>query len=181
MRTWGLFTMAVALLTLAPSSFSQAQGDECLVEYHDANGAALPDRGTLCQTTTGKSCVFDLQLCLDQPEAGCTPATFTKKKFRASGHCGPVGRLQVSPNGSEAVCGTLTPIKVRTRVNGKRPGQCTIRTVVRTGATAARTDLDKLSLVCNPQSVPCPSTTTTTLAGSTTSTTSSTSTTSTTL
>jgi len=171
MRTWGLITMAVALLALAPPSF--AQSDECLVEYHDATGAALPDRGTLCQTTTGKSCVFDLQLCLDQLEAGCTPATFTKKKFRASGHCGPVGRLQVQPMGSEPVCGTLTPIKVRTRVNGKRPGQCTIRTVARAGETAARTDLEKVTLVCNPQSTPCPSTTTTTttVAGSTTSTT----------
>ena len=181
MGKWGLLmlTLAAACFAFAPASL--AQSDECLVEYHDASGVPLPDKGSLCQTTTGRSCVFDLQLCLNQLEAGCTPAAFTKKKFRASGHCGPVGRLQVATNGAEAVCGTVTPIKVRTRVNGKRPGQCTIRTAVRSGATAARTDVDRITLVCNPQAMPCPSTTTTTVAGSTTTTVATSSTTTTTM
>jgi hypothetical protein len=162
-------TFAAALLVVTSKSFAQA--DECLVEFHDADGT-IADNGTLCATATGSSCVFNLMLCLNQPDGTCTPATFGQKKFRAQGHCGPVGKLRVTPAGSDRVCGTMTAIKVRTK--GKHPGKCTIRAAVRSGKTAARTDVDKVVLTCMPQTSPCPSTTTST---STTSTSTSTSTT----
>jgi hypothetical protein len=172
-----LFSLAVAAALLGVASKGFAQADECLVEFHDANGT-IADKGTLCETATGQSCVFNLMLCVNQPDATCTPATFGKQKFRAKGHCGPVGKLRVQPSGSERVCGTPTGIKVRAR--GKRPGKCTIRAEVRSGKTQARTDVDKVVLTCMPQTSPCPSTTTSTSTTST-STTTTTSTTSTTI
>src|SRR5258706_12004581 len=89
---------AAALLGVTSKSFAQA--DECLVEFHDANGS-IPDNGTLCASATGPSCTFNLMLCLNQPDATCVPATFGQKKFRATGHCGPVGKLRVQPSGSD--------------------------------------------------------------------------------
>jgi hypothetical protein len=168
-------TFAAALLVVTSKSFAQA--DECLVEFHDADGT-IADNGTLCATATGPSCVFNLMLCVNQPDGTCTPATFGKQKFRAKGHCGPVGKLFVKPSGSDRVCGTMTAIKVRTK--GKHPGKCTIRAAVRSGKTAARTDVDKVVLTCMPQTAQCPTTTSTTTSTSTTST-STTTTTSTTI
>jgi hypothetical protein len=168
MRTNRLLGVAVAFLAFAGPA--RAQSDECLVEVHDANGA-IPDNGTICQTATGKSCAFSLQLCLDQPEDGCTPASFTPKKFRATGHCGPVGRLQVHSAGADAVCGDPTNVTVRTRLNGKRRGQCQIRTSVRSAKTGARIDVDKVTLECRPPSESCPTTTTLTTTTTTSTTT----------
>jgi hypothetical protein len=137
------------------------QGDECLVEIHDESGA-LPDGGTLCQTAVNHICAFNLQLCLNQPEDGCTPANFTKRTFRAMGHCGPVGLLRVDSAGTSSVCGAFTGLKVHTRSSGKVPGRCTIRSAVRSAKTEARTDVDTVTLVCMPQGIPCSITTTTT-------------------
>ncbi len=169
MRTGVLFTLlALALIALAPTS--HAQGNECLVEIHNESGA-VPDNTGLCATATGKTCVFNLELCLNQPESGCTPASFTKKRFHATGHCGPVNALEVTSSGTDAVCGTPTPIKVRTRLNGKRPGQCTIRAAVQSAKAGARKDVDKVVLTCMPSSATCPVVTTTTTATTTTTTT----------
>jgi hypothetical protein len=162
------FTLTGALLGVAPVGF--AQSDECLVAIHDGDGATIPDRGTLCQTTTERACVFRLQLCLNEPQEDCTPAAFQKKRFQATGHCGPVRHLQVESAGMNAVCGSVTDVNVPTRVNGKRPGRCTIRAAVRSAKTAARIDLDKVALVCMPPggACPTPSTTSTTTTVSTT-------------
>ena len=166
-------TIAAALLGAASTSFAQA-ADECLVEFHDANGT-IADNGTLCATATGQSCVFNLMLCVNQPDGTCTPATFGKQKFRAKGHCGPVGKLRVQPTGADRVCGTPTGIKVRAK--GTKPGKCTIRAAVRSGKIAARTDVDKVVLTCMPSTAQCPSTTTSTSTTSTSTTSTSTTTT----
>ena len=157
---------AAALLAFTSRGFAQV--DECLVEFHDADGS-IADNGAVCATATGQSCVFNLMLCVNQPDATCTAATFGKQKFRAKGHCGPVGKLRVQPSGSDRVCGTMTGIKVRTK--GTKPGKCTIRAAVRSGKTAARTDVDKVVLTCMPQAAQCPSTTTSTSTTSTSTTT----------
>jgi len=153
-----LLRLAGALLCFAPAA--HAQSDECLVAVHDTNGA-IADDGSICQNATGKSCVFNLQLCLNEPEDGCTPANFTKKKFRATGHCGPVNQLQVLSAGMGTVCGSPKNVTVRTRVNGRRRGQCRIRAAVQSSTTGARKDVDQVTLVCMPPSDPCPTTTTT--------------------
>jgi hypothetical protein len=143
------------------TSQGSGPGDECLVEIHDESGA-LQDGGMLCQTAVNHVCDFNLALCLNQPEEGCTPANFTKRTFRAMGHCGPVGLLRVDSAGTSSVCGAFTGVKVHTRSSGKAPGQCTIRAAVRSAKVEARTDVDKVTLVCLPPGVPCSITTTTT-------------------
>lgn len=163
-----MFSVLLVPVVVGPS-FAQSAPDECLVEIHDQNGA-LPDGGSLCQNAVGKSCTFNLSLCLNEPEAGCTPATFQKKTFHAMGHCGPVRKLEVSaPPDTSPFCGGSTPIKVRTR--GSHKGQCTIRAAVQTATKKARKDVDTVTLVCEPPSGTCPSTTTTTPTTSTTTTT----------
>jgi hypothetical protein len=149
-----LFVLGVALLVLP--RFAPAQSDECLVEFQDEVGS-LPDDWTLCQTASDRVCTFSLRLCLNSRQDACTPSAFQKKKFRTMGHCGAVGRLQVSPVGDSSVCGTsFTEIKVHTRNNGNNQGKCKLRVGVRSARTHARTDLDHLNLVCNPKAVDCP-------------------------
>jgi hypothetical protein len=145
--------------TSATSTTVPTQSNACLVAFHDGSGA-VPPNGTLCRVATGNVCTFNLQLCLNEPERGCTPATFTQHTFRAMGHCGPVGLLRVDSMGTDSVCGAFAGVKVHTRSSGKRPGQCTIRAAVRSAKTEARTDLDTLTLVCVPASDQCPTTTT---------------------
>ena len=158
MRMVGLMALGLAFVLLVLARPGLAQSEECLVEVHDVNGL-VPNE--LCQTATGKKCVFDLQLCLNQALEGCVPVNFEKKQFRAKGHCGPVGQVRVHSSGTNPVCGDLAHVNVRTRVNGTRPGRCTIRAAVRSARTRARTDVDTVTLVCNPPSQPCPTTTTT--------------------
>jgi hypothetical protein len=172
-RLWTLTVLVVAVLfgfaswSFAHKGKSGSPSDECLVQIHD-EGGALADGGTQCQTATGHICTFNLQLCLNQSQEGCTPANFTKHTFRAMGHCGPVGQLRVDSMGTGSVCGAFTGIKVHTRSSGKAPGQCTIRAAVRSAKVQARTDVDTVTLVCMPKGTACPSTTTTTTAASTT-------------
>src|SRR5262249_8925088 len=84
-----------------------------------------------------------LQLCLNEAEAGCTPGSFAaNKRFAASGHCGPVRKLQVTSSGTSSVCGSFTGVTVRTRSSGKKKGQCTIRAAARTAKSHARADVE---------------------------------------
>ena len=168
-----LVGFGVLAAVLVPGFARAAQRSECLAQVLDANGP-LPDGSSLCQTATGNLCTFSLHLCLNEPADGCTPVNFTKKEFRARGHCGPVGKLRVQPAGSAPVCGQPADIKVHTKNSGKVSGSCLIRTEVRSSKTKAQVDLDRVKLVCNPPSIPCPTTTTTTtttIGSSTTSTT----------
>jgi hypothetical protein len=102
------------------------------------------------QTATHKKCAFNLRLCTNAVQAGCDLATFQTKKFHATGHCGPVAKLQVIASGGSSVCGAFTGVTVRTKNNGRKAGRCLIRAAVRTGKTRARTDVDKITLLCEP-------------------------------
>ncbi len=150
------------------ASQSTPPSDECLVEIHDETGA-LPDGETLCQTATDHVCTVNLQLCLNQPQEGCTPANFSDHTVRATGHCA-AGQLRVDPMGTGSVCGAFTGVKVHTRSSGKRPGRCTVRVAARSAKVKARTDVDTVTLVCMPRGVSCSSTTTTTRVATTTTT-----------
>src|SRR5438105_735349 len=153
--------------------------NECLVHIHDMNGP-LPEGATLCQTATGHGCTFDLALCLNESEPGCTPADLSGLTFRATGHCGHSGQVRVEGSGTGSVWGAFTGVNVHTRSSKKAPGRCTIRAEVRSAKVHARTDVDTVTLVCMPQGTPCAgSTTTTTVAGTTTTTVAGTTTTST--
>jgi hypothetical protein len=165
----GLSLVTLALALCGAASIALAQSNECLVQFEDSTGVTLADGAELCQTAAGRICSFDLQLCLNAAQPGCAPSSFQKRKFRASGHCGPVGRLKVNrPSGSEGICGQPATIKVRTRGNGKHPGRCTIRAAVQTAASNARKDVDTVALVCQPPSGTCPTTTTTSTTTTTT-------------
>ena len=137
----------------AGTTTSTATSDECLVEIHDETGA-LADGETLCQTAMDHECTVNLQLCLNQPQEGCTPANFTQQTFRATGHC-KLGSLRVDSRATSSVCGAFTGVTLHTRSSGKRPGQCTVRAAVRSAKVDARTDVDRVTLVCMPPGVPC--------------------------
>ena len=161
------FVLGVAVL--AGSRHSRAQTNTCLVAVHDESGP-VSNNGELCETAAGKVCTFMLNLCLNESEAGCAPASIKGRKVKAKGHCGSVGKLAVKPSGTSSVCGASAPIKVHTKKTKK--GQCGIRVSARSTDKPARVDVDKVTLVCEPTGTPCPSTTTTTTisTGSTTTT-----------
>jgi len=152
-----VLALAVIGVTLGSRSFASSSGpDACLIAIHDPNGP-LTDGTKLCQVASGHTCTFSLQLCLNEAEAGCTPGSFaTNKRFAASGHCGPVRKLQVTSSGTSSVCGSFTGVTVRTRSSGKKKGQCTIRAAARTAKTHARTDVDRVTLTCEPPGGSCP-------------------------
>lgn len=137
------------LVAVRAQSLAQTPNDECLVEVQDQNGS-LADGATLTQVAIARKCTFSLRLCTNVVQPGCEPAAFQNKKFRASGHCGPVGKLQVTASGTGSVCGNPTAVTVRTRKNGKGEGQCTIRAEVRSARMRARTDVDHITLACQP-------------------------------
>jgi hypothetical protein len=161
--------IATSLLAAIAAGTAASASDTCLAEFQDQSGV-LPNGTTICQVASGKSCTFDLQLCLNGVEAGCEPASFkTGQKFHATGHCGPVRKVFVTGAGTSAVCGNSAPVKVRT--HGNKKGQCTIQSRVRTAKTNARTDVDKITLLCQPTGATCPSTTTTSTTTTSTTTT----------
>src|SRR5581483_4101661 len=147
----------------------RAQNTECLLEVEDANGNVVPDNGTLCGEAANKKCSFSLKLCVNQSVSGCTPAAL-KKKIRAMGHCGPVGKLQVRPSGTSALCGSVATIQLKTKKNGTKEKTCNIKAVAKGKGIK---DIDKFTLDCKPQPGDCPATTTTTtvVTGTTTTTT----------
>ena len=161
-RTGSVFALVLAgvLLGLAPQA-SHAQ--ECVTEFKDQTAGLVADNGTVCQTAVGNKCTFELALCVNLPEDGCTPQSLSKK-VRASGHCGPVGKVNVRPNGTSSACGNFAGVKVRTRNHGRNAGKCRLR-------AKGGTDLDKIDLLCEPVGTACPggtTTTTTSLPGTTT-------------
>jgi hypothetical protein len=93
-----------------------------------------------------------------------------KKKVKATGHCGPVGKLFVRPSGNSSLCGSVYGIRVRTKKNGKKEGKCNLRIAARSTDKPARVDIDKLSLVCKTTPGQCPTTTTTVTTTTTSST-----------
>jgi hypothetical protein len=162
-------SIATSLLAAIAAGTPAFASDTCLGEFQDETGV-LASGSTVCQVASGKSCTFNLQLCLNGAEEGCEPASFpSSKKFHATGHCGPVRKVFVAGAGTSSVCGDPAPVKLRTK--GSHPGKCTITSRIRTAKTNARTDVDTIKLLCQPTGSTCPSTTTTSTTTSTTTTT----------
>src|SRR5713226_4063055 len=144
------FASTVALVALSPRT-SRAQ--ECRLFTEQTSGLALADGSSLCQTASGKLCTFNLKVCVNT--GGCTPVNLKHKNIRASGHCGPVGKVHVKGSGTSSVCGGFAGVKVRLKKHGQKAGKCVIH-------AKAGTDKDTITLNCQPTSSPCPTPSTTT-------------------
>jgi hypothetical protein len=158
-----LAAMTIGFALLGAEAFAQ---EECLVKVKGPAGV-VAEGGTVCGEATGKSCVFQLQVCVNESEGGCEAAPM-KRKVKAKGRCGSVGKLRVKPDGSNAVCGTTVGVKVKTKKKGTREGKCTVKVAAKSSGKPKRKDVDKVQLVCKPTAGECPvslptSTTTTTL------------------
>jgi hypothetical protein len=158
------FALGVALLAAAAPAPAE---DECLMRVKSAH-VTIADNGSLCGVAENKACVFQLQLCLNQQSAGC-PAAPIKKKVKAKGNCGAVGKLRVAPQDTDYVCGSVVGVKVKTKKKGRKEGTCRITVATRSSDKPARRDVEKVTLVCKPNPGDCPArvgvgtTTTTTL------------------
>src|SRR5437867_1114634 len=151
---------AVFLGTLLGIPLAASADNECLVSVHDSNDAPITEGASVCQNAVGKSCTFDLQACVNDEVGDCSPGVSKSKKIHATGHCGAIGKLQVDA-APDSRCGGTASIRVHTKKNGKRPGNCNLRISVHT--KDGRQDVDKLTLLCNPESGPqCPEGSTTT-------------------
>src|SRR5437763_10526474 len=90
---------ATAFLALAPQA-SRAQG-QCATEFKDQTSVPVTDGSTVC--ATGNKCTFQLELCVNQPEASCTPQDLKTKKIRASSPtlcAGGIGKVNLKANGT---------------------------------------------------------------------------------
>ena len=154
--------VGVALVGFAPRP-SEAQ--QCPAEFQEQTSGPATNGGTVCQTAVGNKCSFQLKLCVNESGSSCTPQDLGKKKIRASGHCGAVGRVNVKPSGTSSVCGSFAGVTVRTRNHGRNAGKCHLR-------AKAGSQLTKVTLLCQPPSGVCasPPTTTTTVPTVTTTT-----------
>src|SRR5438093_1519492 len=152
---------ATAFLALAPQA-SRAQG-QCAAEFKDQTSAPVTDGSTVCATAVGKKCTFQLELCVNQPGDSCTPQDLGTKRIHAKGHCGGIGKLNVKANGTTSVCGNLAGVNVKTKKHGTRAGTCNIHAK---GAQSRST----ITLLCQPPSTPCSTTTTTSTPGTSTTT-----------
>lgn len=150
-RYLAAITFGLAVLGGAVECIAQ---DECLVTVRSATGDAA-DQGTLCAEVQGKTCVFQLQVCLNQGDAVCAPAPL-KKKVKVKGNCKQTGKLKAKPDGSNPVCGSSVDIQVKTKKKGKREGKCKIRVATKSTDRPPRTDVDSVSLVCKPNPGDCP-------------------------
>jgi hypothetical protein len=113
-----------------------AQSNECALDVHYADPFAdrnhpyfdvphrVVDGEKICEqpccfgspeggTHPKPVCFFALQLCLNRVEEGCSPVAFSTKTIRATGHCGGVRNLQVSPAGTTPTCGEIALVKVQ--------------------------------------------------------------------
>ena len=156
-----IVAFALGFVGAAPRA-SHAQ-NKCSTELHEATVGTAKNSETLCQTAVNGKCAFQLALCVNQG-TGCTPTDLKTKKIKATGHCGPVAKINVKPNGTAALCGTPATLKVKTTKRKTRKGTCKLRVM------AGRGNVSKFNLDCQPQAGLCPTTTTTTFSGSTTTT-----------
>src|SRR5436190_204929 len=152
---------ATAFLALAPQA-SRAQG-QCATEFKDQTSAPVTDGSTVCATAVGKKCTFQLELCVNQPGDSCTPQDLGTKRIHAKGHCGGIGKLNVKANGTTSVCGNLAGVNVKTKKHGTQAGTCNIR-------AKAGQSRSTITLLCQPPSTPCSTTTTTSTPGTSTTT-----------
>lgn len=156
-----LFPLLTAL-ALARALDASAQ-EECLVTVKGATGV-VAEGATVCAEAQARACVFQLQVCVNEAGAGCAAGPI-RKRVKAKGRCAGAGKVRVTPDDANAVCGATAGVKVKTKRKGRREGKCTLKVATRTREKPARKDVDRLTLVCKPNPGDCPAvgTTTTTL------------------
>src|SRR2546428_9004814 len=146
----------VAIFALAPRA-GHAQG-QCPAEPKEQTTGAVADGGTICATAVNNKCTFQLELCVNQPEASCTPQDLNKKKIRASSPtlcAGGIGKVNLKANGTSSVCGSFVGVTVKTKKHGTKARSCKIRGKAKKAKTG-------ITLLCQPSSSPCSTTTTST-------------------
>src|SRR5207248_1506258 len=144
-----VLTCATAFLALAPQA-SRAQG-QCATEFKDQTSAPVTDGSTVCATAAGNKCTFQLELCVNQSGGSCTPNDLKRK------------RINVKANGTTSVCGNLAGVNVKTKKHGTQAGTCNIH-------AKAGQSRSTITLLCQPPSTPCSTTTTTSTPGTSTTT-----------
>src|SRR5438445_2035174 len=147
----------VAILAVAPRA-GHAQG-QCPTQFRDQTSGTVADGGTICANAVGNKCTFNLELCINQPEAGCTPQDLKKKKIRAASPtlcAGGIGKVNVKANTTSSVCGGFTGVvTVKAKKHGTVARSCKIRGKAKQAKTS-------ITLLCQPSSSPCSTTTTST-------------------
>src|SRR5438093_11393223 len=145
----------VAILALAP----RAGHAQCPTEFQEQTSGTVADRGTICANAVGNKCTFNLELCINQPEAGCTPQDLKKRKIRAASPTlcpGGIGKVNVKANNTSSVCGGFTGVvTVKAKKHGTVARSCKIRGKAKKAKTS-------ITLLCQPESSPCSGATTTT-------------------
>ena len=150
-----LLVLVLAATVALVSRTSHAQG-QCATELQEQTSGPVADQGTVCGTAARNKCTFQLELCVNQPEAGCTPKDLKKRTIHASSLCaGGIGKVKVKANGTSSVCGSFAGVKVKTKKHGTKAGSCKI-------SAKAGKSKTKITLLCQPESAPCSTTTTTT-------------------
>src|SRR5437867_7446097 len=155
----------VAILALAP----RAGHAQWPTEFQEQTSGTVADGGTICANAVGNKCTFNLELCINQPEAGCTLQDLKKRKIRAASPtlcAGGIGKVKVPANGTSSVCGGFTGVvTVKAKKHGTVARSCKIRGKAKKAKTG-------ITLLCQPVSSPCSgATTTTTITTATTTTT----------
>jgi hypothetical protein len=170
----------IAAATLAAVTFGMTMishaDNECLVEFQTNSNnttSALKDNDHLCAVASGKTCTFQLGVCVNTTEAGCTNLNLKGKKIKAKGKgCGKIGKVSVSPSGTSSTCGAFTGVTVKTKKKGTVAGTCVAKVKVKSDkASGKMPDEDTVTLDCMPSTATCPTTSTTTTTPVTTTTT----------
>src|SRR5438477_3459683 len=135
----------VAVLGLAPRA-AHAQG-QCPTEFQEQTSGTVADGGMICANAVGNKCTFQLELCVNQPAAGCAPQDLKKRKIRAASPtlcAGGIGKVKVSANGTSSVCGGFTGVVT---VKAKKHGTVSRSCKIRAKAKKAKTGI---TLLCQP-------------------------------
>src|SRR5882724_967386 len=146
----------VAMLGLAPR-VGHAQG-QCPTQFQEQTSGTVTDGGTICANAVGNKCTFNLELCVNQPEASCTSQDLKKSTIHAASptFCArKIGKAKVKANGTSSVCGSFAGVTVKAKKHGTKARSCKIRGKAKQAKTS-------ITLLCQPQSSPCPGATTTT-------------------
>src|SRR5437762_4498644 len=156
----------VAIPALAPR-VGRAQG-QCPTQFQEQTSGTVTDGLTICANAVGNKCTFNLELCVNQPEASCTPQDLKKRTTHAASPtfcAGKIGKVKVKANGTSSVCGSFAGVTVKAKKHGTVARSCRIRGKAKQAKTS-------ITLLCQPQSMPCSgATTTTTITTATTTTT----------
>src|SRR5262245_11997633 len=144
--------------------------NECIVQFGEPAGGGknlLADGAQRCAVASGKTCTFQLGVCVNTVESGCTPATL-KKTVKAKGKGCKATKVKVKPSGTNSsACGSFVGVTVKTKKKGKVEKTCTVTAKAKAKGGSA-SDSDTITLACMPSTATCPTTTTTTVVGATT-------------